>query len=97
MVVVVVVVFVVRVFVVLVFVVLVFVVLVFVVVLVVGGGGGFCVVFPPFFSGDRQALEEHRPCKVTLLTLNAVIMLMIQDARSLKMVQFILSFLVYII
>ena len=36
----------------------------------------------PFFFGDRQALEEHRPCKVTLLTLNAVIMLMIQDARS---------------
>ena len=88
MVVVVVVVFVVRVFVVLVFVVLVFV------VVLVGGGGGFCVVFAPFFSGDRQGLEEHRPCKVTLLTLNAVIMLMIQDARSLKMVQFILSFLV---
>lgn len=69
-------------FVVLVFVVLVFVVLVFVVVLVGGGGGGGCVVSLPFFSGDHQALEEHRPCKVTLLTLNAVIMLMIQDARS---------------
>ena len=67
------------------------------VVVLVSGGGGFCVVFPPFFSGDHQTLEEHRPCKVTLLTLNAVIMLMIQDARSLKMVQFILSFFVYIL
>ena len=57
----------------------------------------FVLFSPPFFSGDRQALEEHRPCKVTLLTLNAVIMLMIQDARSLKMVQFILSFFVYIL
>ena len=65
--------------VVVVFVVRVFVVLVFVVVLV---GGGGCVVFPTFFPGDHQALDEHRPCKVTLLTLNAVIMLMIQDARS---------------